>query len=66
MNMTDRFVRFAAEGEVMAKFSRNLERFGAALAHLHATGARNVCEETHRKPYKQRSLDPNFCSYAAN
>ena len=33
---------------------------------LHATGAREVCEETHRKHYKQRSLDPNFCSHAAN
>jgi hypothetical protein len=38
MNMTDRFVRFAAEGEVMAKFSRKLERFGAALALLCRSG----------------------------
>ena len=43
MNTTDRFVRFAAEGEVMAKFSRSLERFGAALALVCRSGKIRNC-----------------------
>ena len=37
MNTTDRFVRFAAEGEVMAKFSRSLAQLWRAISNLAAT-----------------------------
>ena len=65
MNMTDRFVRFAAEGEVMAKFSRNLERCLAQpwliyTPQEHETYVKKLTENLTSKDH----WDPIFSSFA--